>query len=470
MLSLAAFGATACDSPTTGGGPGTEVPGEQAQIGFALNLSGLPVTTLTVQVTANDINTPLVYNVPVVNGTATGNITVPAGHARVITVRAYDEQGTITHEGSSTVQQVRPGSNVSVTITLVPRAGNVPITINMGSLVMTVSRVRTPSSGGDLVGDSIRFRAVVTHPDGTLVSGAAVRWASVNPSIASVDSTGLVTAKAQGSTEIVATYSGYGASQTLTFVLADGTNGTADRTAPRLVGFGVTPDSANMASSSTVDVSFAVTAEDAGRGFYAMSVVLQSPDGSTTRDCYENGNPVPGRTTRTCAVTLSRYGQAGRWTVRELSIADNLGNGRTFTAAELAAAGYDSGVTVTGTQTDTQAPELLAVEFTPDSITPGSGYSYATIRITAADALAGVESVEVSGRSDDGYYGFGGGGSRQVGPTTWESYLAVDSQYPPSGIIRLESVRLTDRAGNVLFLNAEQLEARGMRATLTIIR
>lgn len=469
VLSLAAFGAAACDSPTPGTGPG-EKPVEEAQIGFALNLSGLPVTTLTVQVTAADIQAPLVFNVPVVNGTATGNITVPAGLARVITVRAYDVNGTLTHEGTSSTN-VSPGANVSVTITLVPRAGNVPITINMGSMVMTVARVTAATPGGDLVGDTIRFRATVTHPNGTPVSGAQVRWASVNPAVATVDSTGLVTAKVAGSTEIVATYGGFGASQTLTFVLADGTGGTVDRTAPRLISVNASPDTANMASAPTVDVTFSVTASDAGRGFYAMSVVLQSPDGTRTRECDQNGYPAPGTVTRSCTLTLSRYGPSGRWTVRELTIGDNLGNARYFTAEALAAAGYDNGVTVLNTSTDTQMPELLATEFTPDSITPGSGYSQATIRITASDALSGIERVEVAGRNDEGTFGFGGGGgSIQVGPNTWESYLLVDSQYPPAGVIRLDMVRLTDRAGNVVTITAQELQARGMRATLTVIR
>lgn len=465
-LSLATLGTAACgDSPTTGGEQTTR---EQAQIGFSLNLAGIPVNTLVVQVTASDISTPLAFNIPVSNGTATGSISVPPGLARTITVRAFDAQGTLTHQGSATVD-VRPGANVNVTIAMTPQAGHVPITINMGSMVVSIARVGTPPSGGNVVGDTVRLRGTVTYANGTPVAGAQVRWATLNPAIATVDSLGLVTGRAQGATEIVATYNGYGAVQSVSFVVADGTNGTTDRTPPRLLDFTVSPDTANMASSNAIEVTFAATASDA-MAYYAMSVLLTSPDGQTSRDCYYSNNPQPGTSTRSCSVVLSRYGQAGRWTIGDLTISDSRGNSRTFTGAELAAAGYDSGVTVTNTSTDTGAPVLQGASFTPDSITPGSGYSQATIRIVATDALSGVERVEVSGSNDEGTFGFGGGGSVQVGPDVWESYLMIDSQYPPAGVIRINFVRITDRAGNITFVGPEQLEAMGMRATLTIVR
>ncbi len=468
-LSFAAFGAAACsDAPT--GGVVTE-KGPDAKIGFAVNLAGSAVNLLVVEVTASDITTPLAFNIPVNNGTATGNLSVPPGTARTITVRAYDDRGTLTHEGAATVD-VRAGQNVNVPITMVPRAGHVPISINIGSIVVATARVRTPPAGGDIVGDTVRLRGTVTYPDGTPVSGARVAWATLNPAVATVDSLGLVTSRGAGTTQIVATYGGYGASTGLSFVLADGTNGTQDRTAPRLITFDVSPDTANMSGNTTVDVTFAATAEDA-MAYYSMYVRLRSPDGQQEKECYYSNNPQPGRSTRSCTITLSHYGQAGRWTVVELSIGDSRGNGRTFTPAELASGGHDNGVTVVNTGVDNTAPAMHGARFLPDSITPGGGYSQVSIQILATDGQAGIETVEVGGSHEGGTYGFGGpggGSSRQVGPDLWESYLSVDGQYPPAGTIRLDWVRITDRAGNVTVLNAPELDARGMRASLTIIR
>jgi|GEM_PF-4120802 len=468
VLLTVAMGAAACDSPTAGGEP---KPGEQAQIGFALDLSGLPVATLTVHVTASDITTPLVFNIPVVNGTATGTITVPAGVSRLITVRAFDAQGNVTHEGSATVAQVTPGANMSVAITLVPSPGNVPITIHMGSMVMTVSRVHAAPPGGDRVGDSIRFQAQVTRPDGTPVPGASVRWASTNPAVATVDSGGLVRALVAGSADIVATYSGFGASLTLTFTPRDTEPPPVDDTAPALVGVDITPDAVTLDSAtSTAQVTFAVTASDAGGGFHAMALVLVAPDGTTTHGCGTDGPATPGVTTRTCAITLSGSGPGGRWTVRELALSDPAGNGLAFTGAELAAAGFDSGVTVTvpDSGTDTQAPLLASAVFSPDQVNV-TGPMTVTLRIQATDNLSGVARVDLAGGHEQSGFAFTSGeGAAQVGPTTWEIQLALTEESPADGWVYLDMVRLTDHAGNVVELGSADLDSRGARARLFV--
>lgn len=48
------------------------------------------VAVVVVEVTAPDIETPLAFNLDVVDGTASGTITVPAGSDRTITVTASD--------------------------------------------------------------------------------------------------------------------------------------------------------------------------------------------------------------------------------------------------------------------------------------------------------------------------------------------------------------------------------------------
>jgi hypothetical protein len=469
VLALATFGTAACsDTPT--GGSGAE-KGPEAQIGFSVNLSGMSVNMLVVEVTAADITTPLAFNIPVNDGTAAGSLTVPAGTARTITVRAYDAQGALTHEGASTVD-VRPGQNVNVPITLVPRAGHVPISINFGSVVVSVARARTAPAGGDLVGDTMRLNGSATYADGSAVPGARLSWATLNPAVATVDSLGLVTARAAGSTQIVATYGGYGASLPVTIVLADGTGGTVDRTIPKLISFTVNPDTADMNGHATREVTFSATAEDAG-GYYYMSVFLHSPDGQMTKECSFSKNPEPGRFTLSCGITVSHYSQAGRWSVSELVIYDARGNGRSFTPAELASGGHDNGVTLVNTGTDVTPPTLQAATFQEDTIYAGNGYSQATIQISTTDSQAGIEKVEVGGSNEEGTFGFGGpggSGSIEAYPGVWQSYLGIDADDPPAGTIRLDWVRITDRAGNVTELGPDQLDALGMRAKLVIIR
>jgi hypothetical protein len=98
-------------------------PGE-ATLSVVANLSGTAVSTVVVEVTATDIPTMLVFNIPVNNGVASGNITLPAGANRTITVRGYDGAGVQTHSGPD--RQYSSGSNPAVSIVLTPHGG-VPI-------------------------------------------------------------------------------------------------------------------------------------------------------------------------------------------------------------------------------------------------------------------------------------------------------------------------------------------------------
>ena len=86
------------------------------------DLFGSPVGTVVVEVTAPDIPTPLAFNIPAVNGVASGTITVPAGANRSIALRAYDAGGVVTDTGSATLN-IQPGTNPTISILLTPVAG-----------------------------------------------------------------------------------------------------------------------------------------------------------------------------------------------------------------------------------------------------------------------------------------------------------------------------------------------------------
>ena len=62
----------------------------------------------------------------------------------------------------------------------------------------------------------LQLTATAFDAAGDTLTGAAVSWPSVNPQVASVSATGLVTAVGAGSTTIVATASGHSASATIT--------------------------------------------------------------------------------------------------------------------------------------------------------------------------------------------------------------------------------------------------------------
>jgi alpha-amylase len=204
VLALAAM-AAACSGDSTG-----SQPGAQAQLQVSANVSATPISTLVVEVTAADIANPLVFNLQVQNGTASGTLKMPSGTGRTITVKAFDTSGQITHEGSVTLD-VSNGTNPPVNVVLGPRSGHVPVTVSVGDHSVAVS----PASATLAAGDSLQLTATITGPGGAPVTGT-VEWATLNPGIATVTSTGLVRAVNAGQVQVVATYAGVGGSSTIT--------------------------------------------------------------------------------------------------------------------------------------------------------------------------------------------------------------------------------------------------------------
>jgi Big-like domain-containing protein len=188
---------------------GTGPPGGRATLVVTANVSATAAVTVVVEVTASDIATPLVFNIPVVSGVASGTIALPAGSNRTISIRAFDAGGTQTHQGSVTVN-IAGGNNPTISLVLTPLTGDVPVVATIGSLTVTV----TPSPAAVGVGLTVTLTATITA-NGTPVT-ATVTWATRNPGVASVTSAGVVTGMAAGQTSIVATFQGVAGSATVT--------------------------------------------------------------------------------------------------------------------------------------------------------------------------------------------------------------------------------------------------------------
>jgi hypothetical protein len=178
-----------------------------------LSIANTPaVRAVVVEISAPDIDPTIVVNliVDTVAQTASGTLTIPAGSARTITVRAYDAGGIETHQGSVTID-VTEGVLPSVTITIMPLNGTVPITVQIGAITISVA----PAVDTVGVGDTLRLSAVVSDTNGVVLP-VSVTWASLNPTLATVDTAGLVTAWGAGTVGIVASYAGVAAWAQLT--------------------------------------------------------------------------------------------------------------------------------------------------------------------------------------------------------------------------------------------------------------
>lgn len=182
---------------------------DQGTLIVRADVAGSAVVTLVAEVTAPDIATALTFNIPIAGGVASGTITVPAGSDRTVALRAYDDGGIRTHNGTVTID-IKPGANPSLAIVLQPLTGDQPIVVTLGSFSITV----TPSSPTVGVGSTVQLGVSITDWTGTPTTGP-VSWATNDPGIATVNATGLVTGAGVGNTKIVATFSGAAGSATV---------------------------------------------------------------------------------------------------------------------------------------------------------------------------------------------------------------------------------------------------------------
>lgn len=214
-LLVAAAIAGCTDTPTAPVAP--PIPENTGRMAVYASFDGSSATTLVIQVSGPGILkadriTPdtLSFNIAVTGTVATGSILVPAGSARVVTARAY--AGLVeTHRGSITADIVE-GVNPTLNISMIPLAGDVPISVTVGTTLVIVR----PSLATLAVGDTLRMTAEVRDRDGAIVPGAKARWASLNPSRAMIDTLGLVTMRDTGEVQIVATYGTVGGSGKVT--------------------------------------------------------------------------------------------------------------------------------------------------------------------------------------------------------------------------------------------------------------
>jgi hypothetical protein len=120
-----------------------------------------------------------------------------------------------------------------------------------------------------------------------------------------------------------------------------------DVTAPVLTGFTITPSAVNVADGAKT-VEFAATATDAGSGYAKLDVLLLEP-AVVGRVCVSQaivgGSPQDG--TMKCAVSIPGTVVPGTQYVDSVTLYDATGNGRTYSRAQLQAAGFPTDLAVT---------------------------------------------------------------------------------------------------------------------------
>jgi Big-like domain-containing protein len=443
LILMLAFAACS-DSPLS--------PGAEGRFVVRANLTA-GVSVLVVEVTASDIPVPLVFNLPAVDGVASGVIVVRAGSDRLVTVRGFNDDGIETHSGSATID-VTPGVNPTITIRLYPRVGDVPIDVTMGSIVIEITPVEADLEAGTTL---LLTAAVYNESDEPI--DAVVQWATTHPGRARVDASGLVTGVSAGDVQIVATYQGVAGIATI-HVLGEGGGPPGSA----LTAFSITPDEVDLTlGAQTVVLEARTTAGSIVLATLGLANLATNQD----RSCFfaDYGGTSGGQDIWTCQLTFVDGGANGPWlpylTLHGVTSED-------WTAAELGAAGFSSSLLIGGSATlDVLPPTLTGLTILTPVVAPGGVFSY---QLTATDDLSGLASAGVFVQTSQGIVFLNGVCWSHTlsagGPLNATFTCSGPSDFPlPAGDYTIQFLLLSDRAGNQAGYTASQLQSMGFTGT-----
>ncbi len=185
---------------------------------------------------------------------------------RATVVWSTSEPGVMTVDGDGLVTAVANGT-ATVTATASSVRASAAAEVKQEASAVEVA----PLDGEVVQGDTVRLMARVTDNGGRDVPGESVSWSSVTPSVAAVNSTGLVTGIAPGEAEITATAGDLAGSTTVTVI------------APMPTAVVVMPDTVALAAlEDTVRLSVDVR-DQIGRTMEDEAVVWSSSDAEVVR-------------------------------------------------------------------------------------------------------------------------------------------------------------------------------------------
>jgi len=158
----------------------------------------------------------------------------------------------------------------------------------------------SPSSASLFVGQTMQLGATTTDSVGNVLSGRTVTWTSSNPSVATVNGSGLAGAVAVGSATITAT--------------SEGRTGTAVISVSNVpvATVSVSPASASVLAGQTVQLA-ATTRDASGNVLTGRSIVWTSSNGSVAT--VSGSGLVTGVTAGSATITATSEGQSGTGTV-----------------------------------------------------------------------------------------------------------------------------------------------------------
>jgi uncharacterized protein YjdB len=207
--------------------------GKNGTAAFAVTVTPASVASVSVSPASTSVAAGQTVQLTATPRDASGNTLL----GRVVTWTSSDA-GLATVSGSGLVTGVAAGA-VTVTATSEGQSGSSTVTVTVPVASVSV----TPPSLSLRVGQTGQLTATPQDAAGNALTGRVVTWTTNSAAVATVNSSGLVTAQGAGSATITATSEGRSASATITVTLVPVASVT------------VTPASSNLTVSATAQLT-----------------------------------------------------------------------------------------------------------------------------------------------------------------------------------------------------------------------
>jgi uncharacterized protein YjdB len=273
-------------------GAATVTASSEGQTGAAaITVAVVPVATVAVSPPSASVTVGLTVQLTATPKDANGNplsgrtVTWATSNAAVATVSGTGLVSGVA-VGSATLTATSEGINGTATVTV--------------SAVPVSSVTVTPASASAVAGLTVQLTATPKDANGNPLTGRVVTWATSSAAVATVNGSGLVTAKAAGSATITATSEGKSGTATVTV------------TAVPVASVTVSPVSPSVVVGQTVQLT--ATPKDANGNPLTGRVVTWATSDAAVATVSGSGL-VTGKAAGSATITATSEGQSGTATV-----------------------------------------------------------------------------------------------------------------------------------------------------------
>jgi Bacterial Ig-like domain len=238
-----------------------------------------------------------------------------------------------------------------------------------------------------------------------------------------------------------------------------------DTVSPRLTALEFSPAQIDT-STGPVDVKVNYTATDDLSGVVYIELSFVGPSGVARQGGSARFRAVLSESNSITA-TFPPHSEPGEWTLSHVFLADAAGNTLVLDKDGVTQLGFRTALGVKSAS-DTTPPRLTDFRFAPEGIDTSRGPGTVKVDFTATDDLSGVNYLELSFVSPAGNVRYGGSAKFDPAQSVSKSIAVTFPQLCEAGQWTLNSVFLSDAAGNTQILNAEGLAGLGFRTALQV--